>query len=151
AIPEEAGRPILETLAASLAPRRLLLVLDNCEHLVAACARVAAGLLRACPGLTILATSREPLGIAGETTWQVPPLPVPQHAPQNAGELLASPAVRLFAERAAAARPGFAVTDDNAVTVAEICRRLDGIPLALELAATRVRALGVDQLAARLD
>ncbi|WP_192809721.1 ATP-binding protein [Actinomadura rudentiformis] len=125
-------------LESALRGRRLLLVLDNCEHVVEAVAALAESLLRAAPELHILATSQEPLGVDGETLWNVPPL-------------AESSAVRLFVARATAVAPGFELTPDNAEVVAAICRRLDGIPLALELAATRVRALGVQELAGRLD
>ena len=140
---EQAGRPAMQTLQEYLRTRTLLLVLDNCEHLVAACAVLADGLLRACPDLRILATSREALGIAGETTWRVPSLsmPDPRQSGFGAAELAAAlpqyEAVRLFIDRALAVAPGFAVTNQNAPAVAEICHRLDGIPLALELAAAR--------------
>ncbi|MGD6745373.1 AfsR/SARP family transcriptional regulator [Streptomyces sp. BH106] len=131
------GRGPVERLGAALRDRRILLVLDNCEHVVEAAAELAALLLRAAPGLRILATSQEPLSIAGETVFAVEPL-----SPADA--------VRLFTERATAAAPGFDPAS-AADAVAEICRRLDGIPLALELAATRVRTLGVRELAARLS
>jgi predicted ATPase/DNA-binding CsgD family transcriptional regulator len=148
---EEAGRAVLETLQESLRARRLLLVLDNCEHLVEACADLADTLLRACPRLAILATSREPLNIAGETVWPVPPLSVPARAHTWSPDgLLRLEAVRLFIERARGTLPNFALTDANAAAVAEICTRLDGLPLAIELAAARVRLLGPDQIAARL-
>jgi predicted ATPase/class 3 adenylate cyclase len=153
---EAPGRPVLATLTDALKPRRLLLVLDNCEHLLDACARLADALLRACPHLRLLCTSREALGIAGEAAWRVPSLPVPADggaappAPGAAG-LAGYAAVRLFAERAAAVRPGFALTADNAAAVAQVCARLDGIPLAIELAAARVRVLPPPQLLARLD
>jgi non-specific serine/threonine protein kinase len=137
-VPERAAREPLLAVADAVGGARVLLVLDNCEHLVDAAAGAADALLRRCPGLRVLATSREPLGVAGETAWLVPPL-----APAEARAL--------FAERARAAQPGFAVTDANAAAVDEICRRLDGIPLAIELAAARVRALGPPQIAARLD
>ncbi|WP_433330350.1 BTAD domain-containing putative transcriptional regulator [Spirillospora sp. CA-294931] len=134
-------------LAAALRARRLLLVLDNCEHVIGPAAALAGRLLAAAPGLRVLATSREPLGIAGERVVVVPPLELPEPGarPDDAA------AVRLFAARAAAAAPGFALTAENAADVATICSRLDGIPLALELAAARVRALGVRELAGRLD
>jgi predicted ATPase/DNA-binding CsgD family transcriptional regulator len=149
---EEAGRPILETLQEALHARRLLLVLDNCEHLVDACAQIADALLRGCPWLTILATSRESLNIAGETVWPVPPLSIPAHAGMDKlTALLECAAVRLFVDRAQTADPSFTLTAANAVAVAEICTRLDGLPLAIELAAARVRLLGVDQIAARLE
>jgi predicted ATPase/DNA-binding CsgD family transcriptional regulator len=149
---EEPGRALLETLQESLRARRLLLVLDNCEHLVEACADLADALLHACPRLAILATSREPLNIAGETVWPVPPLSVPPRAHTWSPDgLLRLEAVRLFVERARSAVPNFALTDANAAAVAEICTRLDGLPLAIELAAARVRLLGPDEIAARLS
>jgi non-specific serine/threonine protein kinase len=151
---EEPGRPLLETLRRALASRALLLVLDNCEHLLRACAEVASALLAAGPGLRILATSREPIGIAGETTWRVPPLSVPDldgPAPLSRREIGRVESVRLFLERAAAAAPAFALTDETAETVARICARLDGIPLAIELAAARARVLPVGQILARLE
>jgi non-specific serine/threonine protein kinase len=160
----QSGRPLLEALAAAVGGRAVLLVLDNCEHLVEACAALAEALLGACSRLRVLATSREPLGIAGEVVWRVPSLRLPEGAvapgaaslPGDArsasvGRLADVEAVRLFVERARAVRPGFAVTAANAPAVAEVCRRLDGIPLALELAAARVRALAVEQIAVRLD
>ena len=148
---EQAGAPILETTQEALRARRLLLVLDNCEHLVDACARVAEALLHACPRVTILATSREPLNIAGETVWPVPPLSVPAPTESRSpDELLGYEAIRLFVERAGAALPAFTLTDRNAAAAVAICTRLDGLPLAIELAAARVRLLGPEQLAARL-
>ncbi len=124
-------------------------MLDNCEQVVEAVAALAGRLLRAAPGLRILATSREPLGVAGEVLWEVPPLEVPDAGDSDA--VRASSAVRLFAARAEAAAPGFSLDAATAPAVAAICRRLDGLPLALELAAGRVRALGVHELLARLD
>ncbi|HZO30166.1 MAG TPA: adenylate/guanylate cyclase domain-containing protein, partial [Chloroflexota bacterium] len=155
-IREQPGRDLQNTLIDVLRPRLALLLLDNCEHLVAACASVAERLLRACPGLTLLTTSREPLAVAGETLWRVPPLTVPALQDAVMGEdamqsVLQSEAVRLFEERAHAAAPAFALTDQNAAAVAQICRQLDGVPLAVELAAARVRGLAPEQLAARLD
>jgi predicted ATPase/DNA-binding SARP family transcriptional activator len=137
-------------LADALRPRRMLLVLDDCEHLAAPLAVLVDELLRAAPGLRVLATSREPLGLPGEQLHPVPPLDLPdaEAAPES---LLAFSAVRLFVARAAAAAPGFVLGPDNAAAVVAICRHLDGLPLALELAATRVRALGVHELARRLD
>jgi non-specific serine/threonine protein kinase len=149
---EVGGEPIRATLLAVLRPSRLLLVLDNCEHLLVACARLADATLRACPGVRILATSREALGIDGEVAWRVPSLAVaPPEAVPRPDRLLAYAAVRLFVERAGAAEPTFALTAENAPAVARICRRLDGIPLAIELAARRVVALSVGEIAARLD
>jgi predicted ATPase/DNA-binding CsgD family transcriptional regulator len=153
-ITEEAGRPLLETLGDALRSRRMLLTLDNCEHLLDACAQVCRHLLASAPGLRLLNTSREPLSVAAETIWRVPPLSV---APAGADPAAAAPgaeryeAVRLFADRAAASRPGFTVGPDNVAAVTAICRALDGMPLAIELAAARVRALSVEQIAARLD
>jgi predicted ATPase/class 3 adenylate cyclase len=149
---EEPGRPLLISLVEHLRPKHLLLVLDNCEHLIAACAQLADTLLRACSRLTILASSREALGIAGETPFRVPSLGLPTGEQKMSVETLAAcEAVRLFAERATTAQPAFALTGRNAGAVAQVCRRLDGIPLALELAAARVRALTVEQVAQRLD
>ena len=171
---EQPGRPLIETLADHLEPRELLLVLDNCEQLVEACAQLVERLLRlCCLNLRILATSREALGVRGEIAWLVPPLSVPDlenlcgdaegHPPRAAeGTRTAAPtdlvpvlmqyeATRLFAERALAALPTFALTAHNAITVAQVCCRLDGIPLAIELAAARVKVLSVEQIAARLD
>ncbi len=145
-------RPLLAVLLDHLQTKQLLLVLDNCEHLIAACARLAETLLRACPRLHILATSREALGIAGETTWRVPSLLVPDPQDLVPSERLPDyEAVRLFIDRATSALPSFPVTDQNVRAVAKICHRLDGIPLAIELAAVRVKGLAVEQLAARLD
>ena len=133
---ETIGQLIAAVLATALQRRSLLLVLDNCEHLLEACARLVDSLLRACPELRVLATSREALGITGEVAWRVPSLPVPDLAqlPPFA-ELEHNPAVRLFVERAAAAQPRFMLTERTAAAVAQVCHRLDGIPLALELAA----------------
>ncbi len=152
-ITEEAGRPLLETLGDALRPRQLILALDNCEHLLDACAQVGRHLLAGAPGLRLLSTSREPLSVAAETIWRVPPLTV---APPGADPAVSADpdryeAVRLFADRAAASRPGFTLGPDNVAAVTAICRALDGMPLAIELAAARVRALSVEQISARLD
>jgi len=147
---EERGRPLLETLAAALAPRRLLLALDNCEHLIDAAARLCQRLLAGSPGLRVVATSREPLRVAAEVVFQVPPLSIPPPGVTDAAELSRYEAVRLFADRAAAAMPGFAIGAGNAAAVAVLCRALDGVPLAVELAAAWVRVLSVEQIAARL-
>ena len=147
---EVAGQPLAATLSGRQRTPRLLLVLDNCEHVVEAAARLAEGLLRACPGVRVLATSREPLGVPGEAVFRVPPLPVPPVAGAvSASELRRYPATRLFLERAALR--GAAVADTHAPAVAEVCRRLDGLPLAIELAAARLGALGPEELAARLE
>ncbi|MGI5269772.1 BTAD domain-containing putative transcriptional regulator [Nonomuraea sp. CA-218870] len=137
-----------ERLVAALAGRDLLLILDNSEHVVEAVARLADTLLGSCPGLRVLATSREGLGITGESLVPVAPLRLP---PPDAPDPLGYAAVRLFADRAAAVRPGFAVTPDNAEQVIRICHAMDGLPLAIELAAARLRTLPVAEVAARLD
>lgn len=142
----------VDQLITALAGKQVLLVLDNCEHLVVVTAGLTERLLRALPGLRVLATSREPLGVPGEAVYPVAALELP-HSPADIG-VAALPkfsAIRLFTARAAAAAPGFALDAGNAAAVATICRRLDGIPLALELAAARVRALGVRELADRMD
>ncbi|MGJ6967740.1 BTAD domain-containing putative transcriptional regulator [Streptosporangium sp. G11] len=140
-----------DRLTEALRPRRLLLVLDNCEHVVEPVAELAGPLLRAAPGLRILATSQEPLALPGEVVWSVPPLEVPGRDTGDIPALERTGSVRLFVARASAAARGFALDADTAPAVAALCRRLDGIPLALELAATRVPALGVHGLVARLD
>jgi predicted ATPase/DNA-binding SARP family transcriptional activator len=153
---EQPGQPSQPQTDAStrlvdlLADRCVLIVLDNCEHLIEAAARTAAQLLARCPRLRVLATSREPLGITGEALAPVAPLGLPP-ADATSVEALAYPAVRLLADRAAAVRPGFEVDADTVAPVIEICRRLDGMPLAIELAAARMRALPVTEVAARLD
>jgi predicted ATPase/class 3 adenylate cyclase len=149
---EEANRSWLMGLVEHLRPKQVLLVLDNCEHLLDASAHLADALLRACPGLTILATSREPLGVSGEVVFRVPSLSLPDLRRVPGTEQVGdSDAVRLFVDRAAAAKTGFTLTDANAGAVARVCQRLDGIPLAIELAAARVRGLTVQQIASHLD
>ncbi|MGH2387840.1 MAG: ATP-binding protein, partial [Chloroflexota bacterium] len=151
-LPAHTGRLHLATLIDFLRPKQLMLVLDNCEHLVGACAELATALLQACGGLRILATSREGLEAPGETTYLVPSLAVPdpwQMVPPEV--LLGYAAVRLFVERARARRIDFAITPWNAAAVVRICRRLDGIPLAIELAAARIDSMPVDGIAVRLD
>jgi predicted ATPase/DNA-binding SARP family transcriptional activator len=139
-----------EALAVAIGDRRMLLLLDNCEHLLPSVTDLVKALLRACPRLGVLATSREPLRLPGERVWQLAPLATPR---PDAGpaEILRSPAGALFVARAEAAEPSFALIDETATPVAELCRRLDGLPLAIELAAARVRALSPADLAARLD
>lgn len=171
-LPEEPGRPLLQTLQTWAGSRQFLLVLDNCEHLISACAALVEALLVACPALTVLATSREVLRIDGEQVYLVPPLSLPpfqdrarrnsagvsasqrdgdlSHAPRMQSLIRSSDAVQLFCERAKHVRPRFVLDERNAYAVAEVCWRLDGIPLALELAAAHLRALDVEQLAARL-
>jgi predicted ATPase/DNA-binding NarL/FixJ family response regulator len=151
---EEPGTDVMHALAEYLRTKELCLVIDNCEHLVTAAASLVDGLLHSCPHIRVLVTSREPLGVAGETVWRVPSLSVPSEpaAVESPDEPVSNyEAVRLFVDRALAARPGFAVTEQNAPVLAEICRRLDGIPLAIELAAARVRVFSLEQIAARLD
>jgi len=146
---EEPGVPLAQTLAEALRSRHMLLILDTCEHQVGDCATLVQVLLARCPWLRIVATSREPLRVRGETVWRVPPLELPPEGADGAG-LDTHEAVRLFAARAAGARPGFVLTEDNLAPVARLCRTLDGIPLGIELAAARVRALSVEQIADRL-
>jgi non-specific serine/threonine protein kinase len=149
---ERGNRPLRDLLIERIHSRTTLLVLDNCEHIVGACAKLAGELLAACPSLRILATSREPLRITAETIWRVPPLATPgAQLPTVLDELLAVPAVRLFVERAQAVDPTFKLTRHNAPSVAHICARLDGLPLAIELAASLARVLSVEQIAPRLD
>ena len=150
-IREEADSPLAETLIEALRPRQLLLVLDTCEHIVDECAALVQQLLAGCPQLRLIATSREPLRVRGETVWRVPPLAVPAApAGLSVSQLAEHEAIRLFAERAAAVSPGFALSADNAAAVARLCQMLDGMPLAIELAAARVRALSIEQIAVRL-
>lgn len=153
----EPERSLRDTVIHFLRSRKVLLLLDNCEHLLAPVAALVAQLLRACPHLKILATSRHSLGVAGEVTYPVPPLRmldvrlVELTGPDIVERLSQYEAVKLFIERVAAVRPGFVITNANAPALAEICSRLDGIPLAIELAAARARVLELDQIAARLD
>jgi predicted ATPase/DNA-binding SARP family transcriptional activator/DNA-binding CsgD family transcriptional regulator len=150
-VKEQPGQPLTDTLAETLRTKRTLLVLDNCEHLLDGAARLVDALLDSCPHLRILATSREALGIAGEVRWTVPSLSMldPQSA-DTVEELERSESARLFVERASARRPGFTLTPDNTQAVAQICHRLEGIPLAIELAAARVGALSIKQISERL-
>jgi predicted ATPase/DNA-binding CsgD family transcriptional regulator len=183
-ISEEAGRPAAATVVDALRGRQILLILDTCEHVVDRIADLVRDLIAGCPQLRLLATSREPLRVRGETVWRVPPLSLPAAAGFTARTLedhtiraddtvladntgpasntgpaddtaLAAiaehEAVRLFVDRAAAVRPGFALTRENCAQVVQLCRTLDGVPLAIELAAARIRALSVDQIAGRLD
>ena len=138
---DEVRRSATETIVRHVGANRVLLILDNCEHLIGSCAELADVLLRSCPSMTLVATSREPLGVAGEVAYRVPSLRLP--SPED----LESEAVELFLDRARRARPGFDVTERNRAAVTQICQRLDGIPLALELAAARVRAFSVEQIA----
>ena len=149
-VAEEPGVPLIETLTDALRTRRLLLALDNCEHLIDACASLCQRLLAGSPGLQVVATSREALRVAAEVVWQVPPLALPPAGVTSAVELAGYDAVRLFADRAAAAVPSFSLGPANVSAVVSVCRALDGLPLAIELAAARVRVLSVDQIASRL-
>ncbi len=154
---QEPDTPILSTLTAFLRAKKLLLILDNCEHVIAGCARLVDALLRASPNLVVLASSREPLGVPGETAWPLQPMTMPENwaelaALPNAVEIMSQfEPVRLFVERATMARPGFELRAGNVAAVAKICWRLDGIPLAIELAAARAKVLMVSQIAERLD
>jgi predicted ATPase/class 3 adenylate cyclase/DNA-binding CsgD family transcriptional regulator len=133
-LPDQPGRSTMDTLLRFVGDRRMLLVLDNCEHLLDACAALVVALLGGCPAVRLVATSREPIGVAGEVSWRVPSLS------------LADEAIELFTDRARQVRPDFRLTDDNAASAAEICRRLDGVPLAIELAAARVRVLSLTEI-----
>ncbi len=149
---EQPGRSPTETLSEHLGSKKVLLVLDNCEHLIEACAALAEALLRSCPELRVLATSREALGIVGEVAWPVPSLSLPDlRRLPDVESLPQYESARLFVERAAAVKPDFVLTEQNAAAVAQVCYRLDGIPLAIELAAARAKVLSVEQIATRLD
>jgi len=150
-VQEQPRREITDTLVDYLKPRRLLLLLDNCEHLLRACTALASTLLRSCPDLSILPTSREPLGVPGENSWRVPSLSLPDpDKPPSLEELPLFESGRLFLERARAANPDFTLDADEAAAVSQICHRLDGIPLAIELAAPLTAVLTCEQIAARL-
>jgi predicted ATPase len=133
-LPDQPGRSTMDTLTRFIGDRPMMVVLDNCEHLLDACAALIGDLLGACPAATLLSTSREPIGVAGEVSWRVPSLS------------LTDEAIELFTDRARLAQPDFSITDDNAAAVSEICRRLDGMPLAIELAAARIRALSLTEI-----
>jgi len=151
-IPEQRAMANQQLLLDYLRGKNMLLVLDNCEHLIEASAKLAEDMVNHAMGLKILSTSREALGLQGELIWQVPPLSLPDvEQPSNLEQISQYEAVRLFIERAILAQPHFQVTNDNAPAIAQICSRLDGIPLAIELAAARVRSMRVDQISKRLD
>ena len=151
-VKEEAERPLLESIIAQLQDKKVLLVLDNCEHVLDEAARVLETLLRTAPGITVMATSREALNVAGECVWTAPPLSLPGPGiPLTVETAARSDAVRLFIERAAASLPRFALTDSNLDAVVQICLRLDGIPLAIELAAARIKVMAAAEIRARLD
>src|SRR5271155_4749694 len=151
-VPDTPGQDPAEAVAEYVGDHQVLIVLDNCEQLAGATASLTENLLAVCPALTVLATSREALGVEGELNWQVPPLSLPKAASASgltASALAASDAVKLFEQRAQLVRPSFKVTDENAAQVASICQRLDGLPLAIELAAGRMRVLSSAELAER--
>ena len=150
-IQERRDHDLTSTLVEQIRSKKILIILDNCEHLVESCARLADLMLKSCPELKFITTSREALGIAGEVTFRVPPLEIPTlNVRQTPATLSHFAAVRLFIDRAVQAAPGFLVTNENAPALASVCRHLDGIPLAIELAAARIRSLSVDQIEARL-
>jgi non-specific serine/threonine protein kinase len=148
---EQPGRPITETVTAHSGENRGILILDNCEHLVVAAALLVDFVLSSCPHLRVLATSRESLGVEGEVLFSVPPLPVPAGLPADSGKIGGNDSVRLFVERARLRLPGFLLTQENARPVVAVCRRLDGLPLAIELAAARMGTLATDQMAQSLE
>jgi predicted ATPase/DNA-binding SARP family transcriptional activator len=149
-VQQRGNRTLPDSIVEMLASRHVLLVLDNCEHVLDTTSELVEQILRWCPNVRVLATSREPLGIPAEVVWSVPPLPVPRDRADPIAALTEIPAVQLFVERARAARHDFELDDGNAAAVAEICIRLDGVPLALELAAARMRSMSAEQLAERL-
>ncbi len=148
---EQPKEPLAATLAEALGTRKILLILDNCEHVVSAAAELANGLLRSCTNLSVLATSREPLGVSGETMYPVPSMALPDPDHLTPDTLSGYEAIRLFVDRATAVLPTFRLSAGNAAAVVQVCRRLDGIPLAVELAAARVKVLSVEEIAKRLD
>jgi len=149
---EVSNQPMIETLKTHLKSKELLLVLDNCEHLIEACAQTVEGLLAACPKLKILATSRERLDLFNETTWNVPSLPLPEmQGSLSLKQLREFASIELFVERARNVKSDFVLTEQNAPSITQICNRLDGIPLAIELASARIKVLSVDEIASRLD
>jgi predicted ATPase/class 3 adenylate cyclase len=150
-IDNRSGRPALEILTDVLSPQRVLIVLDNCEHLIGSCAKVVEAILRRCPQVHLMTTSREPLGIAGETIYRVPSLSLPRSEEDATSLTEVSDAVALFVDRARAQGVGFTLDEETAALVASICRRLDGMPLAIELAAARLRSLSLASLCDRLD
>jgi predicted ATPase len=144
------GRPVLETLLDALAPQDVLIVLDNCEHLIGSCAKTADAILRRCPRVHLVATSREPLGIGGETIYRVPPLSLPRPGDDGLPAAGSSDAVTLFIERAKEQGAGLSVDEQTAPLVVSVCAQLDGLPLAIELAAARLRSLSLGGLHDRL-
>jgi predicted ATPase len=151
AITAQPGRPALDTLLDALAPQAMLIVLDNCEHLIGACAKAAEAIVRSCPRVHLVATSREPLGIGGEAIYRVPPLSLPGPGDTDVLDAESSDAVALFVDRARAQGTGLSVDEQTGPLIASICAHLDGLPLAIELAAARLRSLSLSSLAERLD
>jgi predicted ATPase len=150
-ITAQPGRPALEVLLDALAPQDMLIVLDNCEHLIGGCAKTADAIVRRCPRVRLVATSREPLGIGGETIYRVPPLSLPGPGESGVRAAESSDAVALFIDRARAQGTCVTVDEATAPLVVSVCRRLDGLPLAIELAAARLRSLSLSDLHDRLD
>ena len=144
-------RPALETLLDALAPQNVLIILDNCEHLIGECARVADAISRRCPLVHLMTTSREPLGIGGETIYRVPSMSLPSTEDGEVSATETSDAVALFVDRVIAQGVDFRLDENNAPVVVSICRRLDGMPLAIELAAARTRSLSLESVSDRLD
>ena len=149
-VTQRKGMTLEASIIEALAHKRILVVFDNCEHVLDAAGRLVAGIVRTCPGVNVLATSREGLGVSGEQVWPVRPLAVPEPT-ADLTTMRLTPSVRLFAERAHQARPSFVLDDTNVYPISDICRRVDGIPLAIELAAARVVALSPQDIAAKLD
>ena len=141
----------MSALISALGSRKVLLILDNCEHQLPICAEIVERLVRSCARVHVLATSREPIRLAGEIVWPVPPLSTPENADCDVETLAQSASVRLFLERAQATSPDFTLTTSNASAIGEICRKLDGLPLALELAAPRLQVLTLEELSSRLN
>ena len=150
-IKEQPGHDVTESLLEALTDLHLLIVLDNCEHMITSCAKLADAIVRRCPRVHLLATSREPLGIDGETVWPVAPLSLPPDAPEELAKVASSGAVALFLDRARSQMPGFSLSEENAPVISSVCRRLDGMPLAIELAVARLRSLSLADLNNRLD
>ncbi|MFZ0665951.1 MAG: adenylate/guanylate cyclase domain-containing protein [Acidimicrobiales bacterium] len=150
-IKELPGHGIQDSLLSALADLRLLILLDNCEHVITSCAKLADAIVRRCPQVHLIATSREPLGIDGETVWPVATLSLPPDSPEELAEVASSGAVALFLDRARSQIPGFSLNEENAPLISSVCRRLDGMPLAIELAVARLRSLSLADLNNRLD
>jgi predicted ATPase len=151
-IREQAARPLIDTVCDALARERVILIFDNCEHVLTACSNFVERFVRSCASASVLATSREPLRVDGETTWRVPSLQVPEsHGATTPSDLSLYSACRLFLDRARGVLPTLSITHQNAQAISNICRRLDGVPLAIELAAARVRMFTVPQVDGHLN